>query len=1102
MAPPTTSPQPRAGRLFLGAAVSLAALLLLFAASLNDYISASRWVDRTLELRTQVYEWLTALVDAETGARGYLATDQPLFLEPYQSALLRERATANRVRGLIGDSPLQKQNIEVADRDAQVMMSDLSGRVALIKAGRRDQAVAGLGDSKARMDRFRDAAHTILSEEERMLDDRRTHTRLGGTVALLTAIVLAFVSCFLLMGAWNREGTHNRAIAAAAADARGRLRALSDLATGLSEVRTRSQVAEVIVDHGMRMAGADTCTLYELDDASKVLDLLGHRGVAGEVLEKIRRITETSGNPAAFDTMRSGGTWAESEADYLTLYPALAKLKAAGPRAKAFWSVPLVAEGRALGLLGVGFYEPRRFSQEDRALVETLTKHCAQALSRASRMEREDEARQWFTTTLRSIGDAVIATDAEGRVTFLNPVAETLTGWAEQDARGRPLDEVFCIFSEQTRVVAESPVTKVLREGTVVGLANHTVLRSKRGLETPIDDSGAPIRNEAGRILGVVLVFRDVTNEKRSRVRSEFLAKAGEALVSSLDYPSTLATVARFAVPTLADWCAVDLLDVETMLPHQVAVAHVDESKVRLARELGERYPSDPNAPTGVPQVIRSGKSELYVEIPQALLEGTARDADHLRMIRDLRLESAMVVPLRARGRPFGAITFVYADSGRRYAEDDLAFAEDFARRAAMAIDNALALKEAEAARTRERALRGEAEMASRAKDEFLATVSHELRTPLNAILGWTVTLRRRKVTDDVDRALAIVERNARLQTKLIEDVLDISRIISGKLALNLGPTNVAEAVSAAVETVTPAAEAKNITASIDVPDGSLTITADADRLQQIVWNLLSNAVKFTPKHGGVKVRAYREGSEICICVSDTGEGMRRDVLPLVFEPFQQADASTTRRHGGLGLGLAIVKRLVSAHGGTVRAESEGEGKGATFTVRLPARSAVPAVSRAARATATMQTVQSSADDVPRLDGLRILVVDDEEDALRLVSEVLCEQGAEVHIAASAREALEKFATVRPDVVVSDIGMPEADGFSLIRKIRALPAERGGRTPAVALTAYARAEDAHRAFAAGYQMHVAKPVEPAQLATVVANLGGRSLDAQSEPLTS
>jgi PAS domain S-box-containing protein len=744
----------------------------------------------------------------------------------------------------------------------------------------------------------------------------------------------------------------------------------------------------------------------------------------------------------------------------------------------------------------MGFHTPRHFSADEKAFVETLARHCAQAFSRASRLEREEQAKRWLGTTLRSIGDAVIATDAEGRVMFMNPVAEALTGWAENEACGRPLAEVFRVLNEETRKMTENPVARVLREGVVVGLANHSVLRSRGGAEMPIDDSGAPIRSEGGHIFGVVLVFRDRSFEKRDRARTEFLAKAGEALASSIDFQRTLATVARFAVPLLADWCAVHLVGPSNP---QVAVAHLDEEKTRLARELAVRFPLDPDAPLGPTHAMRTGVSEIYPDISPELLRSLAAqlsdDEEYLRFISDLRIESAMVVPLRVRERTFGSITFLYAESGRRYTRDDLAFAEDFAHRAAMAIENALALKRTADAQALERTLRGEAERVARAKDEFLATVSHELRTPLNAILGWTLTLRRRRPPEEVDRGLAVVERNARLQTKLIEDVLDISRIISGKLALNLGPTKISDAVSAAVEAVTPAAEAKEIVTTTDIADANLAMVADADRLQQIVWNLASNAVKFTPKGGRVIVSAYREGSEICIRVADTGEGIPREALPHVFEPFRQADASTTRRHGGLGLGLAIVAQLVAAHGGTVSGESEGEGKGATFLVRLPARSALPAVGRTTLVNTGAHRAIAVNDPGPRLDGLRLLVVDDEKDSLELMTELLRLQGAEVCGAASAHEALERFDDARPDVIVSDLGMPEMDGLALIRKIRELPADRGGRTPAVALTAYARGEDAERAFAAGFQMHVAKPSEPARLATIVANLGGRSLAA-------
>jgi PAS domain S-box-containing protein len=1087
--------EPKRASLWL-ATLGLVAVVLLCGAAAAAYLRTLGWIDHTLEVLRGIDSWRSHVRTMEARARRFVDQGRAEDLAEFRAALEQQRRTSVALSLLVAESPEQVQNLGNAARDVAALSDRLSEVTALVSAGHASEArfLLALREAETRgtSDQFEDTVHRMQVIEARLLVDRRVAAKQRILLALFFASLLSVLAGGLMVSAWSASARRRAELDRVLAEARRRLTTLSELAVALSEVRSTAEVTSVIVDTGSGALGADVCTLYRLDQAGTALELIGERGVAPALVPTLRKLTTGVGNSVSLRTLEAGTQiWAENEADYERLFPEIARTKVEGPRAKAFFSVPLIVEGRPVGLLGMGFYEPRRFPPEDRVLVDTLSKQCAQALLRASRREREDETNRWFTTTLRSIGDAVIATDPEGRVTFMNSVAEALTGYGSDEARGLPLDHVFSIFSEQTRLPVESPVTKVLREGKIVGLANHTLLRSKSGREIPIDDSGAPIRGEGEQLVGVVLVFRDVSAEKLVRARREFMSQAGEALVSSLDYQATLKTVARLAVPVIADWCAIELREPGSPASHQAAVHHIDAKKIAFVRELGERYPPDPLAPTGAPNVMRTGKSELYTEIPSALLEAAARDAEHLGLIRELGLCSALVVPLSVRGRTFGAITLAYAESKRRYSEDDREFAEDFARVAAMAIENALAVRAVEAGRIEEHRLRGEAEVASRAKDEFLAMVSHELRTPLNAILGWTVLLRAPDGSEKLERGLSVIERNARAQAKLIEDVLDVSRIISGKLALALGPTLVADVVNASLETVTPAAEAKGITIVSELPDAPITVTVDAQRLQQVVWNLLSNAVKFTPKGGRVELKAYLEGSDLHVEVRDSGEGMRPETLTSVFEPFNQADASTTRRHGGLGLGLAIVKQLVTAHGGTVSAESDGPGCGATFRVRLPARSAVPAISRGP-ASAQSGEVPSGPVGLPRLDGLRLLVVDDEEDALALVTEVLVAHGADVHSVASAREALERVASLRPDVIVSDIGMPGEDGYSLIRKIRALPAERGGRTPAVALTAYARAEDAQRAFAAGFQLHVAKPVEPVKLAHVVANLGGRS----------
>jgi signal transduction histidine kinase/CheY-like chemotaxis protein len=399
---------------------------------------------------------------------------------------------------------------------------------------------------------------------------------------------------------------------------------------------------------------------------------------------------------------------------------------------------------------------------------------------------------------------------------------------------------------------------------------------------------------------------------------------------------------------------------------------------------------------------------------------------------------------------------------------------------------------ELRAAVERETAARSEAERANRLKDDFLTTLSHELRTPLNSILGWANLLQTHQSRSEADlkKGLGAIARNARAQAELIEDLLDMGRIISGKLRLEVRTVEPAKVAETAIETVRPAAEAKGVRIEQIIDPGAGPIKADPNRLQQVVWNLLTNAVKFTPRGGKVQVVLERVNSHIEISVADTGEGIDPDFLPHIFERFSQADSSSSRRHRGLGLGLAIVKNLVEMHGGRVSADSAGEGTGAKFTLKLP-----------------LMVVREEAAEGPRehprkgedtafpcdltLEGLRVLVVDDEPDALDVVSRLLQACGATAFTASSAPGALEVMKREEIDLILSDIGMPEKDGYWLIRQIRALPPEGGGRVPAAALTAFARTEDRRRVLLAGYQTHIPKPVERSELIAVIASLSGR-----------
>jgi signal transduction histidine kinase len=381
---------------------------------------------------------------------------------------------------------------------------------------------------------------------------------------------------------------------------------------------------------------------------------------------------------------------------------------------------------------------------------------------------------------------------------------------------------------------------------------------------------------------------------------------------------------------------------------------------------------------------------------------------------------------------------------------------------------------------------RAEAEAANRIKDEFLATLSHELRTPLTSLLGWSSVLREAKRDEKVlNQGLEAIDRNARVQAQLIDDLLDVSRIVSGKLNLDVRPLDISSVTRAAINVVRPAADAKGITIGYWAEPGLGAISADSARLQQIIWNLLSNAVKFTPQGGKINVRVEQDGSDARVTVQDTGQGIEAEFLPRVFDRFRQADSSTTRSFGGLGLGLAIVRHLVELHGGTVSAHSDGANKGATFSARFPL------LADRTEPVTFMHSGETSSSEFRSLDGLRVLLVDDEPETRRIISTVIKTTGADVQACSTASEALEKIVEWKPDVILSDIAMPGEDGYSFIGKVRSLPREKGGETPAAALTAYARDIDRREALAAGYQMHIAKPIGAGQLVTMIARLAGR-----------
>jgi PAS domain S-box-containing protein len=616
--------------------------------------------------------------------------------------------------------------------------------------------------------------------------------------------------------------------------------------------------------------------------------------------------------------------------------------------------------------------------------------------------------------------------------------------------------------------------------------------------EVWVSAKGRGVYDDNGAVTGMLGFVQDISlrknNEEKLREQADALRtlnEVGQLISAELDLHNTVQAVTNAATALTGARFGAFFYNVF----NEEGGSYMLFTLAGVPREAFEHFPmprtTDLFGPTfrgegivriaDVKQDPRYGRNSPYYGMPEGHLPVT----------------SYLAVPVISRsGEVLGGLFFGHPKANVFTERDEVTVA-GLASQAAIAMDNARlyeaakrARSEAEAAAAENERLYRQAEESSRLKEEFLATISHELRTPLSAILGWARMLRMGQLSEeDAAKALDTIERNARAQAQLVDDLLDVSRIITGKLRMDVQPADPDMFIDAAVEAVRPAADAKGVRVQKVIDTGPIAIPGDPVRLQQVVWNLLSNAIKFTPRGGRVQIRSERVNSHLEIVVSDTGQGIAPDFLPHVFDRFRQADQKTSRQHGGMGLGLAIVRHLVELHGGTVRATSEGEGKGATFTVMLPITPVYQVDSSGGRVhPAARDLLPGGNDCTDRLDGLRILVVDDEADTRDLLKQGLEYCGAKVKTVGSAADAVDALSTNLPDILISDIGMPGVDGYELIRQVRRLPGNQGGKIPAIALTAYTRTEDRLQALRAGYDMHVPKPVELAELVAVAATV--------------
>jgi PAS domain S-box-containing protein len=733
-----------------------------------------------------------------------------------------------------------------------------------------------------------------------------------------------------------------------------------------------------------------------------------------------------------------------------------------GLQLRSYICVPLIARGRPIGALTLVTAESSRtYTPADVAVAEELGRRAGVAADTAALFETarrneaalaESEAK--FRQLVNTIPQLAWMAKPDGWIFWYNDRWYDYTDTTPQQMEGWGWEKVHD--------PAELPRIKerwgaAIAEG--VAWEDTFPLRRHDGQMRWHLSRAMPLRDADGRVLLWFGTNTDITEAREARGKIEQLNRE---LSQRLGDFETLLNVAPIGIAIARD-AECRQITVNKMFAEWVGVD--PGSNVSGSAPEDER--------TRPYSVLRDGREVPASELPIQKAAAIAQD------VRNIELEL-----VRADGHKtaiFGYARPLFDEHGK--VRGSLGAFIDVTERKRVEEERARLLEA-------ERAARLDAEHVSRMKDEFLATLSHELRTPLNAILGWSQILKRTGADDeDFEHGLEAIERNARSQTQLIEDLLDMSRIISGKVRMDVKRVGLAEIVDAAVESIAPAAEAKKVKLEKTFDPLAAFVSADPGRLQQVVWNLLSNAVKFTPSGGTISIAVERVNSHMQMRVSDTGKGIRPEFLPFVFERFRQEDASTTRRYGGLGLGLSIVKHLVELHGGSIEVSSPGEGQGSTFTIALP----VSAVTHDHQHHHESAANSSPANDdfrPPDFNGVKILIVDDDQDAREIMSRMLVERGAVALTASSAADGLMLLQRDRPKVLISDIGMPITDGYEFIRQVRSMSPEAGGTTPAIALTAFARPDDRRRALLAGFQMHLVKPVDPAELLTVCASLAG------------